>query len=372
MNIKQTLSLLCLFALSGVGLAEPVQQPAYKTDAEIQQCLSKAEAGDLEAMATLAQIYLRSGKREDIAQGILWVERMADLGVVEAHNSLGARYMLGDGVPKDMEKARYHLEKAAQRGSAMAARNLAYAYERGLFPRDDEALRRWLILAAELGNAEAQFVLGKAYCGAKLGFPLNEHTGLDWIWKAARQGDPDAIHYLGEELQVGNLNGSDEVLAWLQDAVDAGDTYALYLLGVAYVRGLGIPVDEEKGKRMILQAADAGKTAARVWCAKHYVKDKNEQIILLRDAAVSKQPGAVIMLACKLIESHAPTQKAEGEELLKELADSGDSLAQYALGVYYEEGTELTRNLERAIELYRKAAAQGNEEAKKALEALVL
>ena len=48
-------------------------------------------------------------------------------------------------------------------------------------------------------------------------------------------------------------------------------------------------------------------------------------------------------------------------------ADKGNAYAQYSLGYCYEQGQGVKSNRYRAIDWYKKAAAQGNESAEKAL-----
>ncbi len=57
-------------------------------------------------------------------------------------------------------------------------------------------------------------------------------------------------------------------------------------------------------------------------------------------------------------------------ELLKKLAEQGDSQAQYNLGAMYENGEGTEENIEQAKYWYKKSADQGNEDAKEALKEL--
>ncbi len=53
---------------------------------------------------------------------------------------------------------------------------------------------------------------------------------------------------------------------------------------------------------------------------------------------------------------------------LKPLADKGDSRAQFFVGNLYQDGTGVAKSEAEAEKWYRKSAAQGNEDAKQALE----
>src|SRR6185312_13494846 len=51
-------------------------------------------------------------------------------------------------------------------------------------------------------------------------------------------------------------------------------------------------------------------------------------------------------------------------ELYQKAAEQGDAMAQTNLGVYYEDGTGVEKNFQKAVELYQKAAEQGYARAK--------
>jgi TPR repeat protein len=79
---------------------------------------------------------------------------MAESGDVEAQSKLGAMYMSGDGVQKDLATGFRWSYRAALRGSATAARMVSNAYSSGL------------------------------------GIPLNQAAAFDWARIAATRADP--------------------------------------------------------------------------------------------------------------------------------------------------------------------------------------
>ena len=54
----------------------------------------------------------------------------------------------------------------------------------------------------------------------------------------------------------------------------------------------------------------------------------------------------------------------------RESAEQGNAGAQFSLGVCYEYGAGVSKDLEEAVKWYRKSAEQGDEDAKKALRRL--
>lgn len=70
----------------------------------------------------------------------------------------------GQGVPQDFKQALKWYRLAAQQGDATAQFNLGVMYRRGVgAPQDDRQAFKWYRLAAEQGDANAQFNLGAMY-----------------------------------------------------------------------------------------------------------------------------------------------------------------------------------------------------------------
>ncbi|MEZ0260616.1 MAG: tetratricopeptide repeat protein, partial [Alphaproteobacteria bacterium] len=82
------------------------------------------------------------------AKGIEILEDMARRGYPAAHNSLGALYHHGDGVPADMKKAIDYWEKAASKGHCRAMMNLSAAYDQGNGVTKDEKIATGYITRA--------------------------------------------------------------------------------------------------------------------------------------------------------------------------------------------------------------------------------
>jgi len=89
-------------------------------------------------------------------------QERAELGDVEAQNSLGWMYYKGEEVPKDDVEAAKWFRKAAEQGVAIAQRNGAMLYANGKgVPKDMTEATKWIRKAAEQGNADAKEWLKK-------------------------------------------------------------------------------------------------------------------------------------------------------------------------------------------------------------------
>ena len=77
----------------------------------------------------------------------------AEAGFLDAEAAIGLLYMLGMGVPRDLYQAIELLERAAEKGSGVAAHNLGTLYltcEPDL-PVDQGESKRWYQRASDLG-----------------------------------------------------------------------------------------------------------------------------------------------------------------------------------------------------------------------------
>ena len=91
---------------------------------------------------------------------------------------------------------------------------------------------RWYRLAAEQGEATAQFNLGVMYATGQ-GVPQDFKEAMQWYYLAAMQGDADAQHNLGVMYAKGEGVMQDPVLAymWFNLAAAQGQKAATELLG---------------------------------------------------------------------------------------------------------------------------------------------
>jgi TPR repeat protein len=98
-------------------------------------------------------------------------------------------------------------------------------YEKGQgVPQDYKTAVKWYKLAAEQGDADAQYNLGVMYAEGK-GVPQDYKTAVKWYRLAAEQGDADAQYNLGNAYVRGQGVIQDNVYAhmWLNIAASSGD-----------------------------------------------------------------------------------------------------------------------------------------------------
>lgn len=96
--------------------------------------------------------------RKRIEEAVGWYEKAAAQGNQYAGYRLGKLYLLGDGVPKDTEKAIVHLTQSAEVGNQYAQYALGKLY---LGRQDREQAHYWFSQSASQGNEYAQFFLDR-------------------------------------------------------------------------------------------------------------------------------------------------------------------------------------------------------------------
>lgn len=215
--------------------------------------------------------------------------------------------------------------------SAISAQNNKNSVYQFMQPSSDEGLEV-LIEIARSGNAYAQYKLACIYQNRGLE-PENMRKCIEWFTKSAEQDFDSAQYKLGLCYYDGKGVAQDfpTALSWFRKAAAHGHQSAMYYVGRCYARGEGVEADTVEAKRWYDDAIDI---------------EKNEL---------------------------TPYQKqlnANAVAIVRKEAEKGDPYAQYFLGLIYEDGKYVERNLEKAKEWFAKAAAQGHNKAKEHFDAL--
>jgi uncharacterized protein len=189
------------------------------------------------------------------------------------------------------------------------------------------ALAKWL-RRAEAGDAAAQLALGEHYGRVA---PKDQRRAVFWYRRAAAQGHLDAMHLLAYNLYfgIGAPNAVQEARRWLESMARSGDPRGMYNLGETYELPGG-------GSEDLAEAAKWYRRAA----AEGYADGNAKLGVLMCNGLI-------------------PGDRAQARAHLEIGARAGNAGAQTMLGVMYHAGTDVPRDDDKAVELYRKAAAQG-------------
>ena len=227
-----------------------------------------ADNENIRAINTLGDIYRQQG---ELKNAVLYYEKAVTLGSLEGYCNLGYCYQEGLGVVLNSQKA-YELYKfAADHEYNRAYRMLASCYTNGIYvePSMAEALN-WLTKAADNGDVIAMY-----YCGSILeegdeGVPADKKKAREWYKKAAAQGDASAQLNLGFCYGKGNgVSQSDQdAVFWYKKAAEQGNDKAQYNLGLYYMDGAGVPQSNKEAKYWFRKAAAQGFRDAQIMLEK--------------------------------------------------------------------------------------------------------
>jgi TPR repeat protein len=109
---------------------------------------------------------------------------------------------------------------------------------------------------AKAGDAAAQFALAKLLFESS---PPNYHEGMEWMRKAAEQGD-DQIQqqYASNLLLLRGPSAGPEAAKWFNRSAEQGNTVAQFRLGLLLYEGKLVPGDKIAAYKWMLLAAESG------------------------------------------------------------------------------------------------------------------
>lgn len=224
--------------------SDPV--PLYKLDGDfvhkfIERLEQKAEQGSPELQNVIGKMYAAYSSCRYIIEGddtkaVLWFERAAKGGCLDAMDNLGVCYADGTGVARSEEKAVQWYQKAAEAGLDWGQYHFAIKLLNGEgIGKNVELARSWLQKAADQGLKKAQERIDS----------LDDECSAD--------NDPESAMRAGWKLYK-NSN-YEKAFQFFHLAEEAGIGEARYALGLCYDSGNGVSKDEEKGVELFKAAA---------------------------------------------------------------------------------------------------------------------
>ena len=286
----------------------PIQSQKHSDPIYMQHLKKQAEQDDTQAQFQLGWEYANGKKSfRNYKTAAKWFHKAAGQGHTPAQRELGYMYYDGEGVAQNFEKAVYWWEKAAEAGDCHAMGNLGYyyldnapqapdyasavkwwesaaeygndiaAYNLHIFyheQEDRDKEYKWLLRSAELGHAQAQYMV----------YLESKGVEIYWLLRAAEQGFREAIESVQKTLKdengeilvdlktpgtiqflLGGLHeegycGLDanmtEAVKWYRKAAKQGSEMAQCNLGKLYEFGQGVSQNTEEAKRWFMLAAE--------------------------------------------------------------------------------------------------------------------
>jgi uncharacterized protein len=294
-------------------------------------------AGIADAFAAGGELYLYADP-PDYVQSIPWLEHAVEGGSADGFDDLGWLYELGYGVNKDVDRAFSLFNEAAKRGSTEGAYRLGVAYFYGLgVQKDRSAACQWFIHAASGGYPDAERETGFCYYKGT-SVAQSREEAFKWFALAGQARLVDAEVIVADMLERGDGHNQDSTYAvmWYQAAAEQGDVYAMTELGAHLRLGKGIAWNEAQAMQWFAKAAQKGYVPAETSLAVGYENG------LGRDAGQGRQ------------------DYQQAAYWFNQAANQDDGYAQLNLGVMYEKGWGVPQNLERAKQLYARAAGSSD------------
>lgn len=299
----------------------PFETPA----AYLARLIDTAREGDSRATAALGWEFHQRG---DILRSRSWLGRSAERGNPFAAYLLGAIKPPPDSPSEADSLTIDWMRRAADDGLADAQFEMAlrHAQARGA-PLDLAEARRWYERAAEQNYAPALCNLATMEWQGS-GGAADLAKAEQHFRGAADAGFPQGFFGMGEVLRV-QERYAEAGPAYVQ-AAEAGIAEADFWLGCLASQGLGQARDERNAAKHFLKAALAG----------HIISQAIAADVLARGAGITADPDAAARWDVEM-------KKVTDRELIT------------TLGGLYLEGRLVKRDLVKALQYFRTAAAQG-------------
>ncbi|TPX33908.1 hypothetical protein SmJEL517_g03298 [Synchytrium microbalum] len=227
----------------------------------------------------------------------------------------------------------------------------------------------------DLEDADILVLQGDKYM---LGFGVRKdpETAYRRYEAASRAGHPQALNMLGlmNELGIGRARKDIAAAAsFYEQAAGEGDATALTALGRLYEGGVGIPQDMAKARECYQRAAEKGEPEGM--CSLGMALERglgdlhpNPSAALRWYTLAADQfnhPRAATAAGCILYKGHPEIQPnaVEAVKYFRQAAERGNEHAMNSLGVAYEDGCGVSKDLGLAKDWYLKASEKGSADA---------
>lgn len=163
---------------------------------------------------------------------------------------------------KDRKRMFYWLTKGANNGNTSSAMLLGmhYFYDTNYYPNNIRLrglARTYLKKAAEAGDLTAAYLLSRFYRV----IDNNKTESFKWVKVAAEGGNPEAQGQLGLKYALGEGVKTDyrKAYYWVKKGVDANDPISYGIMGTLYEKGWGTKVNHQKALSYYAKSCDLGE-----------------------------------------------------------------------------------------------------------------
>lgn len=185
----------------------------------------------------------------------------------------------------------------------------------------------------------------------------------------AEDGDTEAMRDIANKYVTGYepeeiAPDPKKAYFWMNRLAEEGDADALYKVGLFSAQGFGTPHSFEQAAELMHKAARAGHPKAKQAAAQYETMAKDEARAKINDAqAMAELAASYMVLAGSLDRDNAEGDYAASRRWAEQSVKAGNGFGYWVLGLLYEHGRGVEKNLEKAAELYEHGADLGNREA---------
>ena len=303
---------------------------------DIESLKTRAAEGDAEATYLLGKRHFEEQMSDyNPDEAFRLMNRAVELGSDAALNGLGVCYLYGIGTEYDPEKAASLFQDAAKKGVVKAFFNLGLCYDHGIFfEANPDQAAYYFDKATNSGDIEAATLVARYYIGGT--DPRNRKKAIEILDKGVEQEYPTAMLLFGHCLVygIGIRKDSRKALQLIQKVADAdASSEAQRILGEMYLEGKGVRKNAKKAFAYFLKGSENGNTFCRYAIVTSYLHGtgtkRNDQ------------------KAVELLQNVEQPNKYS------------DSALEYLLGWCYDNGRGVTKDREKAAQLYRRSAEKG-------------
>ena len=247
---------------------------------------------------------------------------------------LGAAYLTGQGVPRDLAKSAYWYERAASAGDPLSQNLVGYYYQNGMgVSRDSVRAVQWYQRAADGGFLEAKVNLAVAYLWG-MGVQKDAQFAVKLLRQAAAKNCGLADAYLGEIYAYGIGVPADQSLArnWYERGAHAKNSIAEYRMAALMIGEDSSKHSLAKSAKLLRQSVEGGYLPAQ-----HTLG-----MLLLGHQELSSKPNEAIAM-------------------LLNASNAGIWQSSAMLGTLYRDGRAVARDSSKAFFYFEVAQLQGGE-----------
>ncbi|MBE6285207.1 MAG: hypothetical protein E7093_02000 [Bacteroidales bacterium] len=270
---------------------------------------------------------------------------------------------------RNIEKKEVKPEEEPMDSAALAA--CAYHHEKALIYYNQKRYKDALTMFVELAQyryAPSIYYIGLCYLNGT-GLTKNDEQAYKFISNAAERGEPRAMYDLAVMTEEGIGTAKNEALAhkYYESAATLDEPRALVEMAHRYLNGTMVGQDKAMAERLLKRAAELKYPQAQLEYGKFLIAEGRDGTAHIRAAAEAKHPEALLFM-------YEHEQKAGNHKqaygYAKGLHLQKDHRGTKFMADCYLEGKGVSRDKSLAKDLYREAAAAGNEEAKEIMKKL--